>query len=175
MQWNLNRGGVVCLGNKKPHKYLRTFSPKTGYTNILKNLEKQSHSSLGGQHDSFDISVKDGGTKNLKLVQLAKEIWDHILQRGIALTAEYLPSKLNLITDWESRNNSDSSELKLAPQSFQRICQLRETLEIDLFAFRLSHQIKTYFFYKPDLLSQVVDAFQGIGSTRVFMLFPHFA
>ena len=33
----------------------------------------------GGQHGSFDISVKEGGTKNLKLVQLAKEIWDHLL------------------------------------------------------------------------------------------------
>ena len=32
---------------------------KTGYTNFLENLEAQSHSSSGGQHGSFDISVKD--------------------------------------------------------------------------------------------------------------------
>ena len=32
---------------------------KTGYTNFLENLETQSHSSSGGQHGSFDISVKD--------------------------------------------------------------------------------------------------------------------
>ena len=37
-----------------------------------------------------------------------------------------VPSE-NVTADWESRNNSDSSEWKLAPQSFQRICQLRET------------------------------------------------
>ena len=84
-----------------------------------------------------------GGTHNLKLVQLTKEIWDHLLQCGITLTAEYLPSKLNVTADWESRNRSDSSEWTLAPQSFQRICQLRGTPEIDLFASRLSHQIKT--------------------------------
>ena len=67
--------------------------------------------------------LKMGGTKNLKPVRLEKKIWDHLLQCGITLTAEYLPSKLNVTADWESRNNSDSSEWKLAPQSFQRICQ----------------------------------------------------
>ena len=61
--------------------------------------------------------LKMGDTQNLKLVQLAKEIWDHFLRRGITLTAEYLPSKLNVTADWESRNNSDSSEWKIAPQS----------------------------------------------------------
>ena len=67
--------------------------------------------------------LKMGGTKNLKPVRLEKKKWDHLLQCGITLTAEYLPSKLNVTADWESRNNSDSSEWKLAPQSFQRICQ----------------------------------------------------
>ena len=55
------RGNVVCSGNEKPYKCLRAFSHKTGYTNILENLEAQSHTSPGGQHGSFDISVKDEG------------------------------------------------------------------------------------------------------------------
>ena len=29
-QWNINRGYMVCSGNEKPHKCLRTFSHKTG-------------------------------------------------------------------------------------------------------------------------------------------------
>ena len=119
MQWNINREDVVCSGNEKPHKCFRTFRHKTGYKNVLENLKAQSDSSPGGQHGSFDISVKDGRFPEFKLVQL-KEIWDHLLQCGITLTAEYLPSKLNVTVEWESRNNSDSSELKLAPQSFQR-------------------------------------------------------
>ena len=119
--------------------------------------------------------LKMGGTQNLKLVELTKEIWDHLLQCGITLTAEYLLSKLNVTADRESRNSSDSSEWKLAPQSFQRICQLRRTPEIDLFASRLSHQIKTYFSWRTDPLSQAADAFQKIGFTRVFMFFAHIA
>ena len=39
VQWNLNRGDVVCPVNGKSHKFLRTFSHKTGYTNILENRE----------------------------------------------------------------------------------------------------------------------------------------
>ena len=91
VQWNINRGDVICSGNEKPHKRLRTFSHKTGYTNVLENFQAQSHSSLGGQHVTFNISVKDeGDTQSLKLVQLAKEIWNRLLQCGITLTTEYL-------------------------------------------------------------------------------------
>ena len=46
---------------KKPHECLRTFSHKTGYTNILENHEAQSHSSPVGQHGSFDIPIKYSG------------------------------------------------------------------------------------------------------------------
>ena len=61
VQWNLIRGDVVCSGNEKPYKCLRTFSHKTGHTNVLKNLKAQSHSFPGGQHGSFVMSVKNRG------------------------------------------------------------------------------------------------------------------
>ena len=115
------------------------------------------------------------GYPEFKISPIKKKIWDHLLQCGIALTAEYLPSKLNVTAGRESRNNSDSSEWNLSPHSFQIICQLTGTPEIDLFASRLSHQIKTYFPKRPDPLSQAADALQQNYSTRVFMFFPHFA
>ena len=90
---------------------------KLAIQTFLKTFEAQRHSTPVGQHGSFDISVKDEVYPELKLVQL-KKIWDHLLQCGITLTAEYLPTKLNVTADWESRNNSDSSEWKLAPQLF---------------------------------------------------------
>ena len=46
------------------------------------------------------LTLKMEGTHNLKLVQLTKEIWDHLLQYGITLTAEYFPGKLNVTADW---------------------------------------------------------------------------
>ena len=36
-----------------------------------------------------------GGTQNQLLVQISKEIWEYLLDKGIAVTAEYLPGALN--------------------------------------------------------------------------------
>ena len=84
VQWNLNRGYVVCSGNEKLHKWLRTFCHKTGYTNVLKNLEAQSQSPPGGQHGSFKISVKGRGYPEFEISPISKKnmgssfrMWDH--------------------------------------------------------------------------------------------------
>ena len=52
--------------------------------------------------------MKIGGTQNLKMVELAIEIWEYLLKWGITITAEYC--QLNVAADWESRNSLDSSE-----------------------------------------------------------------
>lgn len=53
--------------------------------------------------------VKMGGTKNKDMSVLSKEIWDYLLEKGITITAEYLPGKLNVLADQESRSVRDSS------------------------------------------------------------------
>ena len=118
--------------------------------------------------------MKMGGTQNLKMVELAKEIWEYLLKWGITITAEYLPSELNLTADWESRNILDSSEWMLSHQIFQKVCQIRGFPEIDLFASRLSHQIPTYVAWKPDPHSHATDAFQQNWSHKLLYAFPQF-
>ena len=49
--------------------------------------------------------------------------------------------------------------------------RLRETSEIDLFASRLSHQIKTYFSWRPDPFSQAAVAFQQNWFHKCFSTF----
>ena len=44
--------------------------------------------------------VKLGGNRSPELLQIAKEIWDYLLANGLAVTAEYLPSSLNIQADW---------------------------------------------------------------------------
>ena len=118
--------------------------------------------------------MKMGGTQNLKMVELAKEIWEYLLKWGITITAEYLPSELNLTADWESRNILDSSEWMLSHQIFQKVCQIRGFPEIDLFASRLSHQIPTYVAWKPDPHSHATDAFQQNWAHKFLYAFPPF-
>ena len=57
------------------------------------------------------------------------------------ITAEYLPTDLNVDADRESRNVMDWSEWKLHPWLFEQICLTYGTPEVDLFASRTSHQI----------------------------------
>ena len=64
-----------------------------------------------------------GGTRSPELLQVAKEIWDYLLANGIAVTAEYLPSSLNIQADWQSRNHRDSSDWKLNPKIFFSDCE----------------------------------------------------
>ena len=77
-------------------------------------------------------------------MEKAKEIWEFLLDRGIMITAEYLPTDLNVEADWESRHVTDWSEWKLHPWLFEQICLTHGTPEVDLFASRTSHQIQTY-------------------------------
>ena len=43
--------------------------------------------------------VKMGGTRNLLMIQEAKEIWELYLANQITLTAKYLPGTLSTRTD----------------------------------------------------------------------------
>ena len=79
--------------------------------------------------------MKDVGNPEFKISPTSKrnmgsssERWDQSYCRVPSQQTE-CDSRLE-----QSRNTSTSSEWKLDPQSFQKICQLRGTLETDLFA-----------------------------------------
>ena len=105
--------------------------------------------------------LKMEGTKNPELMQILKEIWEFLRGLGITITAEHLPGNLNCKADWESRHQENSSEWKLCPLIFRKICQiLGKKPEIDLFASRLSNQLPSYYSWKPDPNSLGTDALQ---------------
>ena len=62
-----------------------------------------------------------GGTCSPELLQEAKEIWDDLLANGIAVTADYLPSSMNIQADWQSRNHRDLSDCKLNKKHLLRL------------------------------------------------------
>jgi len=117
---------------------------------------------------------KMGGTKSLELLNISKEIWKFLLFWGITITTEYLPSKLNVVADFESRRRMGSSEWKLCPDVFSRVCQLMGEPQIDLFASRLNHQLPQYIAWRPDPYSQGTDAMQQTWTKRFPYAFPPF-
>ena len=87
------QGDVFWSGNEKPHKCLRTFSHKTGYTNILENLGAQSHYLQVGNMVALTYLLKMGvGYPELKTSPISK--------RNMGSSSPmYLPSKLNVTAD----------------------------------------------------------------------------
>ena len=66
--------------------------------------------------------VKMGGTRNLLMIQEAKEIWEFCLANQITLTAEYLPRTLNTMADKASKEmKNSSSEWILIKSIFQKL------------------------------------------------------
>ena len=118
--------------------------------------------------------VKMGGTRSPELLQVAKEIWDYLLANGIAVTAEYLPSSLNIQADWQSRNHRESSDWKLNPKIFSQIVKIRGIPQIDLFASRLNHQLPKYMSWHPDPGSCAVDSLQHYWRNLYRYAFPPF-
>ena len=46
-----------------------------------------------------DIYKKWGRARNIKLIELSKEIWEYLILKGIAIAAEYIVSVTNTETD----------------------------------------------------------------------------
>ena len=146
-------------------KCLRPVLAIRTYTKLFP-LAKQIHLKIDNK-TALSYIVKMVGTKNRELILRSKSLWEYLLNKGITLTAEYLPSKLNYIADHQSRNVKDWSEWKLCPKTFKNICHKLGTPEIDLFASRTSHQLTSYMSLKADPNCRAVDALQQNWS-RIF-------
>ena len=145
---------------------LRTFTK--GMFGIAVHLKMDNTAALGN-------IVKMGGTKNLDMIHISKRIWTYLLDNKIDLDVEYIPSKLNVEADWESRNWVDSSEWMLNPQVFQQICLRWGYPNMDLFASRVSHQLPDYMSWKPDPGSKGTDALYHSWAGLFPYAFPPFS
>ena len=117
---------------------------------------------------------KMGGTGNELMIDITKRIWSFLLEKNMSLTVEYVPSKLNVVADWESRNWRDSSEWLLKHSVFKTITNLWGYPSVDLFASRLSHQLPGYMSWKPDPESLATDALAQDWSELFPYAFPPF-
>jgi len=119
--------------------------------------------------------TNQGGTKSLDLLNRAKELWDYLRLKGISLSAEWLPTDLNVEADAESRNVEDSSEWKLNQSVFHQICNRWGQPTVDLFASRTSHQMDNYMSFKMDPGATATDAFQQPWENMRPYAFPPFS
>lgn len=135
---------------------------------------KQIHLMIDNM-SALSYIAKMGGTRSPEMIKLAKKMWKFLLENGIMITVEYIPSKLNVEADAQSRQTQDWSDWKLCKQVFHRICEVWGRPEVDLFASRTSHQFKPYMSLKPDPYCVAVDAMQQPWYHRFLYAFPPFS
>ncbi len=117
---------------------------------------------------------KHGGTKSRNLTTIAKELADWCESREITVEAIYLPGKLNVIADRESRAANDSSDWRLSPGLFSKIQRLWHS-EIDLFANKWNAQLPVFVSWKPQPGATALDAFALNWKDRLGYAFPLFS
>lgn len=102
---------------------------------------------------------KMGGTKSPVLAQLALDLWSWCLEHKILLEAQHIPRVLNVRADQESRTFLDHNDWKVSPAAFNLVNQTLGTLQLDLFASRLSAQLPKFISWRPDPEAEAFDAF----------------
>ena len=154
------------------HKHPRNECSTISHPDFHQTEKVYINTAKGRQLHNIVIPSKNGGNEKHNPHQIT---WDYLISKKISLTVEHIPGALNIQADWESRNQRDSSEWKLNTQTFQKLYQIWGTPNIDLFASRISHQLRTYFAWKPDPHSKATDAMQQNWRHLYAYAFPPFS
>ena len=151
---------MVYLENKIPHQYSNVIDSKVSNKDIHKIQRFPSSTPSKRQNCGINTSKENVGYAKSKIIQgsqgnsgLTFEGWDQNYHRISPKTFE-CSSRLGIVKQFHSL------ERIISYQIFQRVCEIRVFSEIDLFAFRLSHHVPTYFASKSDSQSYALDAFQ---------------
>ena len=172
---DLSTGGTWTKEERKLHiNILELMAVELAVKTFTRNRKVSSIHLQIDNTVALSYLMKMGGTKSWELTKISKRIWHYLLDKEITLTAEWIPTQLNIVADWESRYVKDSTEWKLSQTIFQKICKAMGTPNIDLFASRVSHQVPTYLSLKADPCCQAVDAFQQNWNPFFPYAFPPF-
>ena len=71
-----------------------------------------------------------GGTKSARCNDIAREIWNMVLEKGIWISTNHIPGKENAEADQMSRTFTDDTEWILSGEIFEKICDIWETPDI---------------------------------------------
>ena len=165
--WGAVCDGVSTGGSWSPqeqtmHIYQLLGTPGYGIGNedLLEGSSRSLSVTAAGQFHCSSVHQQSWGHCIISS-DLSGEISVAVgLERDIALTAQHIPGVSNKVADSESRLQKDQTDWMLAHEVFQKINQIFGPLEVDLFAFRLTHQLPHFFSWRPDPLAEATDGFQ---------------
>ena len=115
-----------------------------------------------------------GGIKSTKCNEMAKQIWFWCIERDLWLSATHVPGSENK-ADESSMKFNDRTEWMLDKQIFNRLVNIWQCPEIDMFASCLNKQLDKYVSRKRDPDAPWINAFSSSWSNIYFFAFPPFS
>ena len=90
---SLNRGDMDKGREETTYQHIRTDGCRTSCENLHEKQESILHSLADRQHSSPILSYENGW----ELTKISKRIWHYLLDKEITLTAEWIPTQLNIV------------------------------------------------------------------------------
>ena len=115
-----------------------------------------------------------GGTQSHKLSDAAKDLWTWWLNKGMTVSAEYLPGELNTTADFYSRSITGSAEWKLDPYVFKQVARRFAPNSSGPLCNKDQHPAGTVYFLEPDPFAMAVDALMTPWTNLQGYAFPPF-
>ena len=171
----INRGNLVTGGKGNfPHQRIGVDSGRTSHKDFYQGKESVVDSYLHRQHDSLVIPNKKGGTKSKSLIKISKRIWEYALDKGITITASWIPSAMNKRADQMSRQKPNSREWELSNRVFKKLTLQLGIPDIDCFASRTMKKLNNYMSLNQDPWCKATNALYQKWDKLFPYLFPPF-
>ena len=100
LQRSFDKGEMVKGGEAFSHKCSGITRSKIFNPNFRKEFAFFGYSYSKEQESCSAYLSKMRGTRNPQLLKISKSIWNYLLSHQITTIEEYLPSRLNVRTNW---------------------------------------------------------------------------
>ena len=118
---------------------------------------------------------KMGTSHSVMCNEITQMIWMFAIERDMWLSAAFIPGKLNVEADEESRKQNMDAEWRLKDDILSDSLSILDFKpDIDLFASRINKQFVKYVAFKPDPEALYIDAFTLPWTDLDFYAFPPF-
>ena len=188
----LSRSDLQCWINSArslPSQAHWTPEEVSNHINYLEMLAvlfflKAFHKELSREHVHARIdnmtAVSDlgkiGTSHSKKWNNLTRALWDWCLDNNMWLTTSHIPEKENTLADAESRKSRKETQWTLDRGIFhEAVTKIHVEHQIDLFASRLSYQLRPFVAYQPDPKAMTINTFSISWKPYVFYAFPPFS
>ncbi|XP_052228265.1 uncharacterized protein LOC127842674 isoform X1 [Dreissena polymorpha] len=163
--WSRNQSTehINYLELKAVHLSLENFVP------ILKN----KHVLIRSDNSStVQYLNKQGGTKSMRLCELAQRIWFLALHHNMKLKSVHIKGQTNVLADFLSRHQLQATEWSLNKTVVNHLFWMWETPLIDLFATAENKQCPVFCSWNLDTLALTQDALSISWEGMMAYAFP---